>query len=122
MKIIHHGTGTDTAASVVDKYYLLSAADSETSALRDQIINETVVTGLVFRLNHARRWKLKETSIYLISVSLAALYVISQELKFHNLGGNNVYDVNDVIASVLGLVFMLVTMLFFGFFKKTGST
>lgn len=48
------------------------------------------------------RWR--EASIYIIAVVLAGVYVISQELKIHNLGGNNVYDPYDLLFSVIGLI------------------
>ena len=42
--------------------------------------------------------------VYLTAVLLAAVYVIAQELGFHNLGGNNVTDINDVLFSIIGLL------------------
>jgi len=44
-----------------------------------------------------------DTLIYLIAVLFAAVYVLTQEYKIHNLGGNNVYDPNDVLFSAIGL-------------------
>jgi len=44
-----------------------------------------------------------DTLIYLIAVLFAAVYVLTQEYKIHNLGGNNVYDPNDVLFSTIGL-------------------
>ena len=57
---------------------------------------------------------LKDGTLYLIVSILAGIYVISQELKFHNLGGNNVYDPYDVVASILGL------LLVYGLMQKYG--
>ncbi|MEM9598294.1 MAG: hypothetical protein AAGD06_28780 [Acidobacteriota bacterium] len=37
------------------------------------------------------------------ATTVAGVYVVTQELKFHNLGGRNVYDPYDVAASLLGL-------------------
>ena len=45
-----------------------------------------------------------DVAIYLASGLISAAYVFSQELGIHNLGGNNVYDPNDMLASLLGLV------------------
>ncbi|MDB4292163.1 hypothetical protein N9954_02060 [Maribacter sp.] len=42
--------------------------------------------------------------IYLFAVLITALYVLLQEFKIHNLGGNNVYDPYDVLFSVIGLL------------------
>lgn len=39
-----------------------------------------------------------------MAVILAGIYVITQELKVHNLGGNNVFDPNDVVFSCIGLL------------------
>lgn len=47
--------------------------------------------------------KFKPTSIYLIATLLAAIFVLTQEFKIHNLGGNNVYDPYDVVFSLIGL-------------------
>jgi len=48
--------------------------------------------------------KPKEKVIYLLCVSVAAVYVLLQEFKVHNLGGNNVYDSYDVLFSIIGLI------------------
>lgn len=51
--------------------------------------------------------KLKEKQLYLISVLLAGVYVLLQEFKIHNLGGNNIYDPFDVVFSIFGLLTVL---------------
>lgn len=48
--------------------------------------------------------ELSNITIYTMATIFAGIFVITQEMKFHNLGGANVYDTNDVIASVIGLV------------------
>jgi uncharacterized membrane protein YuzA (DUF378 family) len=40
---------------------------------------------------------------YLIATLLAAVYVILQEMKIHNLGGENIYDPYDIAFSIIGL-------------------
>ncbi|MEP2447184.1 MAG: hypothetical protein ABJI69_08145 [Balneola sp.] len=35
-------------------------------------------------------------------------------MKFHNLGGRNVYDPNDVVASIIGLVFVFIMLNAYG--------
>ncbi len=35
---------------------------------------------------------------------LSAIYVITQEYKIHNIGGNNVDDINDIWFSLGGLL------------------
>ena len=56
-----------------------------------------------------RRWVVDQKrahvwTIYIGATILAAIYVILQECKFHNLGGNNVYDPVDVVFSIIGLL------------------
>jgi hypothetical protein len=53
-------------------------------------------------------------AIYLLSISLAAIYVITQEMNVHSLGGNNIYDFNDIIASIIGLVVIYIMLKLFG--------
>lgn len=48
--------------------------------------------------------KVKENHIYIFAVLVTAMYVLLQEFKTHNLGGNNVYDPFDVLFSVIGLI------------------
>ena len=57
---------------------------------------------------------LSEKWVYVISTILAAIFVITQEMKFHNLGGRNIYDPNDVVASVIGLIFVYVMLNVYG--------
>ena len=63
--------------------------------------------------------------INFLAVLFASVYVITQEFKIHNLGGRNVYDFNDVLASIIGLVFMSFIIqkgvLKFGAIQKTAS-
>lgn len=42
--------------------------------------------------------------LYILSIALTGAYVILQEFKIHNLGGENVYDRYDVLFSVMGLI------------------
>lgn len=48
--------------------------------------------------------RVQEKFIYLFATVFAGIFVILQELKIHNLGGRNVYDPNDVLFSVIGLI------------------
>jgi len=48
--------------------------------------------------------QIRANTLYLLATILTAIYVITQELKIHNLGGNNVFDLNDLIFSGIGLV------------------
>lgn len=42
-------------------------------------------------------------TLYIAATVLAAIYVLTQEFKWHHLGGNNTYDPYDVLFSVFGL-------------------
>ncbi len=41
--------------------------------------------------------------LYILVTLVAAVYVLLQEFKVHNLGGNNTYDPYDVLFSIIGL-------------------
>lgn len=70
------------------------------------IIGTLTLTGLGLIINDKMkdRIQLKPSSIYMLAVVLAGIYVFTQELKIHNLGGNNVYDSNDLVFSFIGLI------------------
>ncbi|WP_411031349.1 hypothetical protein [Spongiimicrobium sp. 3-5] len=86
--------------------------------LIEVILGITVITGILFQLKRHFNNDLKDILIYLISALLTAFYVISQELGYHNIGGNNVYDYYDIIASVLGLILMFGIFVLFGFISN----
>ncbi|AXT61611.1 hypothetical protein D1816_15050 [Aquimarina sp. AD10] len=72
------------------------------------------IVGSLFLTNvgliaNAKILKTNEIYIYSIAIIFASIYVILQELKIHNLGGENVYDHYDVLFSVVGL---LITFIF----------
>ncbi len=83
--------------------------------LIEAILGTIILTGILLQLRQYLNKKIKDASIYLIAVSISSIYVISQELKFHNLGGNNVYDPYDLIASILGLLIIFMIIKKFGF-------
>ena len=58
---------------------------------------------LTVRVRLASLRPIGDRAIYLVATVFSAAYVISQEFGVHNLGGNNVFDPNDVVASVIGL-------------------
>ncbi|MDX2445236.1 MAG: hypothetical protein QNK30_15685, partial [Bacteroidales bacterium] len=63
--------------------------------LIEAIIGTLMLTGILLQARQYFNKKfgfIKDISIHILAVSIASIYVISQELKFHNLGGNNVYD------------------------------
>ena len=63
-----------------------------------------VLTLTILGLLINRRLRFKNEIIYLLATVLATIYVVTQELKIHNLGGKNVYDPNDLIFSIIGLI------------------
>ena len=75
--------------------------------LIEAVIGMLVLTAILLQLRQVfnKDDKIKESTIYLIALIISALYVIPQELKIHNLGGRNVYDPYDLIASIIGLLF-----------------
>lgn len=69
----------------------------------EAVVGTILLTFMLLILNN-RTKKISEQLVYLIAVLLAAVYVILQEFKIHNLGGVNIYDPYDVLFSVIGLV------------------
>ncbi len=89
--------------------------------LIESIIGTLILTGILLQTRQYFKEKIgsiKDTYIYLIAVAVTAIYGISQELKFHNLGGNNVYDPYDIVASIIGLIGTFVIIQLLGFTEK----
>ena len=86
------------------KLFLLSFPN-----LCEGIIGVLTLTGIGIYLN--TYLNIPKYFIYILAVVLATIYVTTQELKIHNLGGNNVYDPNDLIFSAVGL--FIGTMIIF---------
>lgn len=89
--------------------------------LIEAIVGTLILTGILLQTRQYFKEKIgfiKDTYIYQIAVITTAIYVISQELKFHNLGGNNVYDPYDLFASIIGLVGTFVIIQRLGFTNK----
>ena len=73
----------------------------------EAIVGPMTVCGLVLMANNRflkEKTRLSNQFIYTITIVFSGVYVILQEFKIHNLGGRNVYDLNDVIFSVIGLL------------------
>ncbi len=89
--------------------------------LIEAIIGTLILTGILLQGRQYFREKLgsiRDISIHLLAVSLTAIYVLSQELKWHNIGGNNVYDPYDIMASIIGLIGTFGVIQLFGFVEK----
>lgn len=72
----------------------------------ESFIGILILTGIGLFLNDRlnRKNQFQAKTIYIVASILAGIYVITQELKIHNLGGNNVYDQNDLVYSGIGLL------------------
>lgn len=86
--------------------------------LCEAICGSLLLANIGLSLRSRFAWALKDKHIYLASILVAAVYVLTQELKIHNLGGRNVYDPYDLLFSVIGL---LVAAIIFGYAKPVGS-
>ncbi len=87
----------------------------------EAVFGSILVTGGLFYLQNnvvSVPKRLTDISIYVIAVSFASIYVLTQEIKWHNLGGRNVYDPNDFIASILGVLFIFGVLCKYGFREK----
>ena len=84
----------------------------------EAIMGNIIVTGILFRLIMNYNFKIKAILVYLLSTSFTAVYVISQEMGYHHIGGNNTYDIYDLWASIIGLVVMFGNYVSFGFLQK----
>ena len=86
--------------------------------LIEAVMGSILLTGALFYLQNklvSLQKQLVDVSIYLIAVSFANTYVLTQEIKWHHLGGRNVYDPNDFMASVLGILFIFGVLCKYGF-------
>ncbi|WP_299188462.1 hypothetical protein [uncultured Aquimarina sp.] len=73
----------------------------------EAVIGVLILTGIGLYLNLRvlnEKRRIKRNLLYAIVPIIGGVYVITQEMKIHNLGGNNVYDINDIIFSVIGLL------------------
>ncbi len=89
--------------------------------LVEAIIGTLVLAGILLQMRlyfGNTIGNIKDTYVYLIAVGIAAIYVISQEFKLHNLGGNNVFDIYDVVASIIGLSLTFGLIQIFGFVEE----
>ena len=89
--------------------------------LLEAIIATLILTGILLQIRqyfNDKMGTIKEINFRILTVFIASIYVLSQELKFHNLGGNNVYDPYDLIASITGLIGTFIVIQIFGFVNK----
>lgn len=89
------------------------------------IIGTLILTGILLQGQLYFKKKLggiKKTHIHILAIIITSIYVISQELKFHNLGGNNVYDFYDLIASIIGMAMTFTLIQRYGFTDNKEET
>lgn len=70
-------------------------------------IGVLLLSGILLYLKRQRILRIHLISdhlLYLFALLLAAIYVLTQEFKIHNIGGTNVFDINDVLFSIIGVV------------------
>ncbi|MAO08594.1 MAG: hypothetical protein CL596_07785 [Alteromonas sp.] len=75
--------------------------------LFEAIIGVLILTSIGIYLNLRvlrKKWRINRVLLYLIVPILGGIFVITQELKIHDLGGNNIFDKNDVVFSIMGLI------------------
>ncbi len=92
--------------------------------LIEATIGTLLSTGILLQIRqyfYKRFGTIKDTYIHILALCIASIYVISQELKFHNLGGNNVYDPYDIVASLIGLLVTFGVIQLFGFTEKNND-
>ncbi|NNE26959.1 MAG: hypothetical protein HKN09_08965 [Saprospiraceae bacterium] len=87
----------ENSSSEALKIFLLSAPN-----MFEGVMGVLILTGIGLYLS--QYLKLKPTLVYISAIILTGVYVLTQEFKIHNLGGNNVYDPNDVIFSIIGIL------------------
>jgi hypothetical protein len=86
----------------------------------EAVMGTLILTGILLQLRQFMGDKLKffnTSRVYLTALILASIYVISQEFKLHNIGGNNVYDPYDLVASIIGLTLTYMIIRKFGFIE-----
>jgi len=86
--------------------------------LSEAIVGTLLLTGIGLRLrarSSGRLGDLPDSVVYRLAILVSGVYVLSQELKLHNLGGNNIYDPWDLLFSVIGLAAMGLVLGRYGF-------
>ncbi len=92
--------------------------------LAEAIVGTLLLTGVLWQIRQhfsTQLGDLKDIYIRIAAVGIAGVYSISQEYKLHNIGGNNVFDIYDVVASIIGLMIAFGCIQKFGFIDETES-
>ncbi len=70
-------------------------------------IDVSLILLVIVRRNAWLRRRIGHTTIYVVATAIAGLFVISCELNGIRFRGPNVYEPNDIVASILGLLTIL---------------
>jgi len=70
-------------------------------------IDVAIILLVIVRGNAWFRRHIGHTTIYVAATAIAGLFVISCELNWIQFRGPNVYDPNDIVASIFGLLITL---------------
>lgn len=94
---------------------------SSPNALEAIVGTTNIVVLLLFaRARLGRSWR--DASLYTLGALVAAVFVLTQEFRLHDLGGRNVYDPLDAVASVLGVLLMWGLFLRYGVLSASSET
>ena len=89
--------------------------------LVEAIVGTILIAGIlldIWRRVGGPRFYLDCTTIYAVATVIAGLFVISSEVNWIRFRGPNVYDPNDLVASVLGLFLIYFLLVRFGLFYE----
>ncbi len=73
----------------------------------EAVVGTIFITFILLLLNrklNKNSFRSFEKFIPFLATLFSGGYVILQELKIHNFGGSNTYDINDIIFSIIGLI------------------
>lgn len=77
-------------------------------------IDVALILLIIVRRNLRLKHRIGHTTMYVVATVIAGLFVISAELNWIHFRGPNVYDPNDIVASILGLFIILFLLTRFG--------
>ena len=92
--------------------------------LVEAIVGTILIAGIlldIWRRVGGPRFYLDCTTIYAVATVIAGLFVILSEVNWIRFRGPNVYDPNDLAASVLGLFLIYFLLVRFGLFYERAA-
>ena len=91
----------------------------------EAIMGMVMVAGILTALKQRASPRLEVLSpavITVVAAILTGIYVLAQEFNIHDLGGRNVFDPYDVLASVMGLALTSALLLRYGIQREPAQT